>query len=32
MDIRQQNVRMDIRPTELICGRSGSFCTDGNTE
>jgi hypothetical protein len=25
MDIRQQNVRMDIRPTEFISGCSGSF-------
>jgi hypothetical protein len=29
MDIRQQNVRMDIRPTEFISGCSGSFCSDG---
>lgn len=32
MDIRQENVRMDSRPTEVIYGCSGSFCTDGNKE
>ena len=32
MDLRQQNVRMDSRPTEFIAGCSGSFCSDGNKE
>jgi hypothetical protein len=29
MDIRQQNVRMDIRPTEFISGCSGTFVVMG---